>query len=88
MTLLGKQSDYYTPKEKVQKVEGMTSFSGNKILGAHHIVLKCKLQLSFVKILPNYAAITPRTFDPSRDLYREIAYMKDELIDGYFNHRK
>lgn len=53
--------------------------SGNSIIGTHHVGNACKLQLSFVKYLPTYKAKTAKTFDQRTDMYREIAYYRDNL---------
>lgn len=83
---LGNQSDRFTQKEKVESMSGIVADNGNRIIGTHHVGLSCKLKLSFVKYLPKYAAITPKNFNPQTDLYREIAYVKDDLIDSFFKH--
>lgn len=80
---LGEQSDRYTPAEKIEEINGIVAESGNKIIGTHNVGLECKLRLSFLKYLPKYAAMKPEQFNRQTDLYREIAYVKDELIDYY-----
>ena len=66
-------------KEKVEEISGVEMKSGNPIIGTHHVGNACKLQLSFVKYLPTYKTKTAKTFDQRTDMYREIAYYRDDL---------
>ena len=73
------QKDRYGVKEKLEKISGVEVKSGNPIIGTHHVGNACKLQLSFVKYLPTYNAKTAKTFDQQTDMYREIAYYREDL---------
>ena len=73
------QKARFVVKEKIKEISGVDVTSGNPIVGMHHMGISCKLKLSFLKYLPTYNAKTAKTFDPRTDLYREIAYYKDDL---------
>ena len=73
------QKARFVVKEKIKEISGVDVTSGNPIVGMHHTGISCKLKLSFLKYLPTYNAKTAKTFDPRTDLYREIAYYKDDL---------
>lgn len=70
---------HYKIKTPVEEISGVNIESGKNIIGTHRLGNCCNLKLSFVKYLPLYNAITAETFNPQTDMFREIAYYKDEL---------
>lgn len=73
------QMAHYKNKTPVEEISGVNMESGKNIIGTHRFGNCCNLKLSFVKYLPLYNAITAETFNPQTDMFREIAYYKDEL---------
>lgn len=56
-----------------------------EIIGVHNNPIQCKLTLSFVKELTRYKMLNVNDFNPSKHLYRDIAYFKDEIVKQSFN---
>ena len=56
-----------------------------EIIGVHNNPIQCKLALSFVKELTKYKMLNVNDFDPSKHRYRDIAYLKDEIVKRSFN---
>lgn len=65
---------------RVEAFPELKSPKGNPIIGAHNISVFCKLILSFVKELPKYKALHMCDYDPCIHQFREIAYIKDDII--------
>lgn len=76
---LATQNEKYKPSARVEAIPELKS-SRVVIVGSRNVSMFCKLKLSFVKELPIYKAIEPLNFDPSKHQFREIAYIKDDII--------
>lgn len=73
------QNKKFKPSARVETYPELKSANG-VIIGAHNISMFCKLSLSFVKELPRYKAIRPQDYDPTQHKFREIAYIKDDIV--------
>lgn len=82
------QKGRFELKDKVVDIAGIEKNSGNVIIGTHQAGNSCKLNLSFMRYMPAYRLKTAKTFNPKTDLYREIAYYKDELEKEFFKNTK
>lgn len=78
------QKKRFSLQEQVKDLSFVDSVSGNPIVGAHIVGKQCNLHLSFIKYLPAYAMKNSQSFNPDTDMYREIAYFKDELEKEFF----
>lgn len=76
---LAAQNIKYKPSVRVRTFPELKSPKG-VIVGSHNVSMFCKLKLSFIKELPVYKAIQPQNFDPSKHQFREITYIKDDVI--------
>lgn len=69
----------FSTKELVESFT-LESFDGSgPIIGNHTVTRYFRMKLSFVKLLPKYAAKEKNDYKP-KDRFREIAYYKDELL--------
>lgn len=76
---LATQNKKNKPSSRVETLPELKSSKG-VIIGNRNISMFCKLKLSFVKELPRYKAIQPQSFNPTQHQFREIAYIKDDII--------
>lgn len=76
---LATQNKRNKPSSRVETLPELESSRG-VIVGSHNISMFCKLKLSFIKELPRYKAIQPQSFNPTQHQFREIAYIKDDII--------
>lgn len=76
---LATQNKKNKPSSRVETLPELKSSEG-VIIGNRNISMFCKLKLSFVKELPRYKAIQPQSFNPTQHQFREIAYIKDDII--------
>lgn len=68
------------PSSRVETLPELKSSRG-VIVGTRNTSMFCRLKLSFIKELPRYKAIQPQSFNPTLHQFREIAYIKDDIIN-------
>ena len=75
----------YKPNIRAEIYPDITLSEKEEIIGVHNNPIQCKLTLSFVKELTKYKMLNVNDFDPSKHRYRDIVYLKDEIVKRSFN---
>lgn len=85
LQLLASYNKKYKPNIRAEMYPDITLSEKEEIIGVHNNPIQCKLALSFVKELTKYKMLNVNDFDPSKHRYRDIAYLKDEIVKRSFN---
>lgn len=63
-------------EETTRPFDGVMKTETSKIVGAEHISMYCRLNLSFVKELSKYKALNSKNFNYNRDRFRVSVYLR------------
>lgn len=88
LQLLARYNKKYNPHISAEMYPEILLSEKEEIIGVHNNPIQCKLNFSFVRELTNYRMLNVQDFKPSKHLYRDIAYYKDEIVKHSFNIRK